>query len=408
MQDVPIFSSRPNRWNSGADGKVRMIEGCKAPKVIGAFFMDKDKIMKRALALAARAAGRVSPNPMVGAVIFKGSKIISEGYHHYFGADHAEIDALKKAGKKADGASMAVNLEPCSHSGKTPPCVESIAGYGIKEVFAGMRDPNPLVAGKGFAYLRRHGIKVKSGIAKDDCAFLNRAFISVHSRKRPWIVLKEGLSLDGRIASYTGNSKWITNPKARLFAHRLRYESDMVMAGAGTFRKDGPSLLPYLIKAKRHPLGYPARCVVTKSGLLNTCGKLVDRKSQLFIAYMTGKSSAESENSKSGCIKIYSENLDTLVQLFSKKGYNQILIEGGGSLAGSLFDAGLIDEVYFIYAPIVIGGKNAVAAVAGRGQALVKNAFAFTENRIMRLDDNFVFHGIRSGGLFREKGCLQE
>ncbi|MFH2084748.1 MAG: bifunctional diaminohydroxyphosphoribosylaminopyrimidine deaminase/5-amino-6-(5-phosphoribosylamino)uracil reductase RibD, partial [Candidatus Omnitrophota bacterium] len=374
-----------------------MIEGCKAPKVIGAFFMDKDKIMKRALALAARAAGRVSPNPMVGAVIFKGSKIISEGYHHYFGGDHAEIDALKKAGKKAGGASMAVNLEPCSHSGKTPPCVESIAGYGIKEVFAGMRDPNPLVAGKGFAYLRRHGIKVKSGIAKDDCAFLNRAFVSVHSRKRPWIVLKEGLSLDGRIASYTGNSKWITNPKARLFAHRLRYESDMVMAGAGTFRKDSPSLLPYLIRAKRHPLGFPARCVVTKSGLFKTCGKLVDSESPFFIAHMAVKSPAKAESSKSGYERIYSKNLNNLVELFAEKGYNQILIEGGGGLAGSLFDAGLIDEIYFIYAPIVIGGKNAVAAVAGKGQGLVKNAIEFSENRIFALDDNFVFHGIRPG-----------
>jgi len=368
--------------------------------------MDKDKVMKRAIALAARGAGRVSPNPMVGAVIFKGSKIISEGYHHYFGGSHAEIDALGKAGKKAAGAGMAVNLEPCSHFGKTPPCVESIVKAGIKEVLVGMRDPNPLVSGKGLAYLRRNGVKVQSGILKNDCAFLNRAFVSVHVRKRPWIVLKEGLSLDGRIASHTGNSKWITNPKARLFAHKLRYESDMVMAGAATFRKDRPSLLPYLIKAERHPLGYPARCVVTKSGLLKTCGKLVDSQSHMFVAYMAGKSSVDAEKSKSGCTKIYFKNLNKLVEVFSQKGYNQILIEGGGGLAGSLFDEGLIDEIYFIYAPIVIGGTEAVAAVAGKGKALVKNAFEFSENRIFALDNNFVFHGIRSGGIFKEKGCL--
>ncbi len=363
--------------------------------------------MNLALALASRGAGMVSPNPMVGAVIFKGSKIISRGYHHCFGGPHAEIEALGKAGKKAAGAGMVVNLEPCSHFGKTPPCVESIVKAGIKEVLVGMRDPNPLVAGKGLSYLRRKGVKVKSGILKNECAFLNRAFVSGHIRRRPWIVLKEGLSLDGRIASYTGNSKWITNPKARLFAHRLRYESDMVMAGAATFRKDRPSLLPYLIKAKRHPLGYPARCVVTKSGLLNTCGKLVDKKAGLIIAYMAGKNSAEPEISKSGCTKIYSQNLNKLVQLFSEKGYGQILIEGGGGLAGSLFDAGLIDEIYFIYAPIVIGGTKAVAAVAGRGQALVKNAFEFTENRIFSLDNNFVFHGVRGSGIFKEKGCLR-
>lgn len=385
-----------------------MIEGCEAPKVIGAFFMDKEKLMKRVLALASRGAGRVSPNPMVGAVIFKGSKIISEGYHHYFGGAHAEADALKRAGKKAAGASMAVNLEPCAHSGKTPPCVESIVKSGIKEVIAGMRDPNPLVSGKGLTYLRRQGVKVKTGVLKDDCAFLNRAFISVHTRKRPWIVLKEGLSLDGRIASYTGNSKWITNPRARRFAHRLRYESDMIMAGAGTFRKDRPSLLPYLIKAKRHPLGYPSRCIVTGSALLKTCGQLVDSKSPFFIAHMAIKSPAEAENSKSGYERIYSKNLNNLLELFAEKGYNQILIEGGGGLAGSLFDAGLIDEIYFIYAPIIIGGKDAVAAVAGKGRRLVKNAFEFSEKRIFTLDDNFVFHGIRGDGLFREKGCLRE
>jgi len=380
-----------------------MIEGWQAPKVTGAFFMDKEKIMERALALARRGAGRVSPNPMVGAVIFKGATIISEGCHHYFGGDHAELDALKKAGKRAEGASMAVNLEPCSHSGKTPPCVESIVRYGIKEVLAGGRDPNPLVAGKGFAYLRCHGVRVQSGIMKEACAFLNRAFISVHSRKRPWVVLKEGLSLDGRIASYTGNSKWITNPKARLFAHRLRYESDMVMAGAGTFRKDRPSLLPYLIKAARHPLGYPARCVVSKSGLFKTCGKLVDSESPFFIAHIAVKRPASAENSKSGHERIYSKNLNNLLEFFAEKGYNQILIECGGGLAGSLFDAGLVDEIYFIYAPIVIGGKNAVAAVAGRGQELVKNAVVFSENRIFALDDNFVFHGIRTTGK-RKKG----
>jgi len=352
--------------------------------------------MVRALLLAEKGRGRVSPNPMVGAVIYNNGGIISEGYHEYFGGSHAEINAIKRAKKSVKGARMVLNLEPCVHQGKTPPCVPEIVKAGIKEVTIGMKDPNPLVKGRGIKYLTSRGIKVKTGVLGKECRFLNRAFVSSFERKRPWVVLKEGLSLDGKIASKTGNSKWITNEKSRIFAHLLRYGSDVVMAGAQTLRIDKPSLKPYLLNKKPHPLGFPARCVLTHSGRIGGCAQSVDNSEALIIA-TDNKNAAKKYLSTTGKASVICfKSINNLLEQLCIKGYNSVLLEGGGKLAGSFFDADLIDEVYFIFAPVVIGGERAVSAVAGEGCRFVKEAVSFKKWEVLDADGNFIFHGLRN------------
>jgi len=358
--------------------------------------MDKEKLMKKAIALAEKGTGRVSPNPLVGAVIYKNGRMVSRGYHHYFGGIHAEIDAIKKSKVSLKGSVMVLNLEPCVHYGKTPPCAPEIVRAGIKKVIIGMKDPNPLVSGKGVRYLRSHKVEVEVGVCREECRELNRGFVSAFERKRPWVMLKEGISLDGKIATRTGDSKWITNKKARVFGHILRYASDMVLAGGRTQRHDRPTLMPYLLNKKRHPLGRPAKCIITHTGRIAACSKPVDNSQPVFIA--TDSKSRIKLPAAMGVKPeiIRFKNLKYLLQKILKRDYHTILIEGGGILAGSFFDAGLIDEVFFIFAPFVLGGKNAVSAVSGMGKALVKQAVVFKRWEILGADDNFIFHGLRA------------
>ncbi|MCD6412734.1 MAG: bifunctional diaminohydroxyphosphoribosylaminopyrimidine deaminase/5-amino-6-(5-phosphoribosylamino)uracil reductase RibD [Elusimicrobia bacterium] len=357
--------------------------------------MDKLKLMRTAISLALRGEGRVSPNPMVGAVIYKNGKIVSRGWHHFFGAPHAEIDAIKKAKAPLNGSFMFVNLEPCCHWGKTPPCAPQIAAAGIKKVFVASRDPNPFVNGRGINYLRRKGVSVEVGIASDEARFINRGYFSVFERKKPWVILKEGVSLDGKIATKTGDSKWITGKTARIFAHYLRYVSDIIVVGGRTNRIDKPRLTPYLWMGKTHPLGYPARCVVTKKMPKPGCLENVDNSNRLIFA-VSGKRPVKSGIKNSANFEIIRfSNLNNLLGQLARKGYNKVLLEGGGELAGSFFDEGLVDEIFFIYAPVVIGGKKAVSAVSGAGISVLKKAASFKNGSISRIEDNFVFHGLR-------------
>jgi len=357
--------------------------------------MDKEKLMRRAIGLAAKGTGRVSPNPMVGAVICKGNRIISQGYHHYFGSIHAEIDAMKKSKVALKGSTMVLNLEPCCHHGKTPPCAPGIVKAGIKKVIIGMKDPNPLVSGKGIRYLKTHRVEVEVGVCGKECRSLNRGFVSAFERKRPWVVLKEGVSLDGKIATRTGDSKWITNKEGRAFGHGLRYASDMVMVGGKTQRYDNPSLLPYLLDKKQHPLGRPAKCIITHTGKIAGCSKPVDKSAPFFIATDSKNRLNLPVVMREKAMIIRFKHLKNLLQEIAEKTYHTVLIEGGGELAGSFFDEDIIDEVFFIFAPVVLGGKNAVSAVSGRGKDLVKKAVTFKRWEILQAGDNFIFHGLK-------------
>src|SRR5580698_9449657 len=200
------------------------------------------EFMNRAWELALKGWGRTSPNPMVGAVIIKSGKIIAEGYHHYCGGDHAEIDALKKAGSKARGASMYVTLEPCGHSGRTPPCTQAILKAGIKKVIVGALDPNKLNNGKSLKFLRQHGIEVEQGLLADELRHMNEVFNCWITTGRPFVTAKIAQTIDGKIATLKGESKWITSSFARDYAHRLRFGFDAILVGINTVIKDDPKL----------------------------------------------------------------------------------------------------------------------------------------------------------------------
>lgn len=201
-----------------------------------------ERYLRLACRLARKAAGRTSPNPMVGAVLVRGTKIVGTGYHHYAGGPHAEINALKQAGAKARGATLYITLEPCSHQGRTPPCTGALIAAGIREVVAGMKDPNPLVAGRGFQQLRRAGIKVRSGLCQEESAQLIEAFAKFITKRLPFVTVKLAVTLDGKIATASGDAHWISAERSRALVHRWRNEMDAVLVGAGTVRADDPVL----------------------------------------------------------------------------------------------------------------------------------------------------------------------
>lgn len=329
--------------------------------------------MKRAIKLAKRTMGRTSPNPLVGAVVVKDGKIISQGYHKRAGMPHAEIEALKAAGERARGADLYVNLEPCNHFGRTPPCTQAIIEAGVSRVFIGMPDPNPNVKGGGIEYLKAHGIKVEVGILEDECRRLNEVFIKYVTSGMPFTILKLAASLDGKIALANGESKWITNEKSRKFAHRLRNRVDAVLVGIGTVLKDDPRLTARLIGAKN-----PIRIVLDTYLRIPLSAKVLnpDLPAKTFIA--TGPE--VSEVSKDKIKKIEEKgayvmeiglkndlmDLKELLWKLAEREITSILIEGGSSVATSFLKEKLVDKFYFFYAPKIIGGHYSIPMIGGR------------------------------------------
>src|SRR3990167_17838 len=245
---------------------------------------DKEYYMGIAILLARKGIGWTSPNPAVGAVIVKGGKIIGKGYHKRIGLCHAEINALKEAGARTNGGEMYVTLEPCNHFGKTPPCTDAIIKAGIKKVFVGMKDPNPLVSGKGIKRLLNAGIKVETGMLEEKCRYINEPYIKYMKTRAPFVTLKLASTLDGKIASAAGDSKWITGEAARRFAHRMRAEADAVMVGIGTVLKDNPELTTRLVKGKD-----PVRIVVDSKLRIPVNARVLNKKRGSIIIATTKK-----------------------------------------------------------------------------------------------------------------------
>jgi diaminohydroxyphosphoribosylaminopyrimidine deaminase/5-amino-6-(5-phosphoribosylamino)uracil reductase len=292
--------------------------------------------MSRALQLAAKGRGWVHPNPMVGCVLVRGGKLIAEGYHHAYGQDHAEVDALKKAGRRARGATLYVNLEPCAHFGKTPPCMIAVAGAGIRKVVAAMRDPNPQVSGKGFAYLRKHGVRVEVGLMEAEAQELNRAFIKRITKGLPYVTLKVASSLDGRSATVTGESKWITGEPARRAGHRLRAPVDAIAVGAQTVINDNPSL-------SAHGMGRdPIRMVLTGR-------RAIPKRMAIF----KGASPAWVLKNTRGPLALKRSLKD-----LAARGVTHLLVEGGLTLQRSFLEAGCVDEVVWFISPMIIGSQK--------------------------------------------------
>ncbi|MFA4989672.1 MAG: bifunctional diaminohydroxyphosphoribosylaminopyrimidine deaminase/5-amino-6-(5-phosphoribosylamino)uracil reductase RibD [Candidatus Omnitrophota bacterium] len=352
--------------------------------------------MNLALKLALKGRGKTSPNPLVGALVVKNNRIVGRGFHGQAGLSHAEVIALDEAQDLAEGATLYVTLEPCSHFGRTPPCVARVIKSGVKEVIVGMIDPNPLSNGKGIEILKQNKIKVKVGFSEDKLRQLNEVFIKYITRKIPFITVKVAESLDGRIATRTGDSKWITSDKSRGFAHRLRADFDAIMVGVNTVLRDNPKLDAWL--SKRHPV----KIVVDSQ--LSTPGKasIFSGSSPVIIATLATRSGQETENRailahKAKILEIKEKagqvNLKDLMKKLAGLGITSILVEGGGMLIGSLFDEGLVDKIMFFISPKIIGGKDAISSVMGQGIARIERAAKLKNMSFRRFGEDFLIEG---------------
>jgi diaminohydroxyphosphoribosylaminopyrimidine deaminase/5-amino-6-(5-phosphoribosylamino)uracil reductase len=336
-----------------------------------------ERFMRRALALARRGLGKTSPNPAVGAVLVRKGCVVGEGWHQKAGGPHAEVFALR--GVNAHGATLYVTLEPCSTSGRTPPCTEAIIAAGVKRVVVAARDPNPKHNGHGLKVLRAAGIRVEAGLLAEEAAGMNEGFSKWITTGIPLVIAKAGMSLDGKIATRTGDAKWITGEAARREGHRLRARVDAILVGTNTVVRDDPAL------TVRHGVRgqQPWRVVIDARGRVSRTAKIfTDAQRRRTLVLTTCLSSAAWRRYLSGkgveaiVLPHMKGRLDlrTAMKALGKRDITSVLVEGGGELLGSLFDARLVDKVALFYAPIVIGGRGAVAAVAGEGVAGVGNA----------------------------------
>ena len=350
--------------------------------------------MKRALSLAERGRGLTGTNPMVGAVLVKDGEIIGEGWHHGFGDDHAEVNCLKNAISSPAGATIYVNLEPCSHYGKTPPCVKTIMNAGIARVVIGTLDPNPRVAGRGVHILEQAGIEVVVGVLEEECSKLNRAFFSSILKRRPYITAKYATTIDGKIATSTGESQWITGEEARMDGHILRGQVDGIMVGTGTVLADDPKL------SNRSGEGVqPTRIILDRRGIIESNANVYDG-SQKTIVYTSDMDEEKEEVLASrGVIVVRINSIDgklplqeVLADLYETKFIGHVLIEGGGRLHGSLIDEGLVDEFVLYLAPTIFGGGK--SAIEGEGIEALKDRKDFEIMNVERLGDDLCIRGV--------------
>lgn len=341
--------------------------------------------MERALELAAMARGRTSPNPLVGAVVVRDGEIVGEGYHQKAGTPHAEIHALRQAGEKAKNAVLYVTLEPCCHYGRTPPCTDAIIRAGIKKVVVATKDPNPLVAGKGIQALKDAGIEVSLGMLEAKARGLNEAYFKYIVERRPFVTLKAAMTLDGKIATSNGDSRWITGAEARACVHRLRAENDAIMVGIGTVLADDPLLTVRLPGEDKKPL----RLVVDSGLRIPLTSRLVRtaREVPTAVAAVKGRCQVEKKEKlvsagvevwelpeEDGAVSLYS-----LLDELGKRDVVSVLLEGGSTLNASALAAGIIDKFIFFYAPKIIGGKSAPGLFGGTGINLLKDAVEVAE-----------------------------
>lgn len=355
--------------------------------------------MKRAIAIAQKGEGFVNPNPLVGAVILKDEKIVGEGYHAYYGGPHAEVNAINQAGEKARGAIMYVTLEPCNHYGKTPPCTEAIIAAGISKVIVGMLDPNELVAGKGILRLREAGIQVEVGCLEEEIAEQNRFFLKHIKKKKPYVIMKYAASLDGKIATVTGESKWITGEEARFAGHQIRQEVAGIVVGVNTVIKDDPMLN---VRLEKEQLSHPIRIILDSSGRTPMDSQIIRtaRGIKTIIASTENmdkdkRNSYEAEGVEVLSLPCINQHVDlqALMNEIGKRGINSLLIEGGGTLHESALKAGIVDEVVTFLAPKLIGGKDALTAVEGEGFTKLSDATLLEHMEVKVLGQDLMIKG---------------
>jgi len=352
--------------------------------------------MKLAMNLALKVKGLTSPNPMVGALVVKNGRIIGRGYHEKAGLAHAELAALDEAGKDSRGAVLYVTLEPCAHFGRTPPCVDRIIQSRVKEVIIGMVDPNPLNNGKGIQILKNHKIKVEVGFLEDELKALNAPFIKYITKRMPYITVKIAQSLDGKIATRTGESKWITSEKSRNFCHRLRQYYDAVIVGVNTVRRDNPKLNAWF--ARKQPL----KIVIDSQLSTPQDANIFANGGKVIIVTISIRSGQETENrnilaQKARILEVKEKfgqiNLKDMFKKLAQMEITNVFVEGGGTLIGSLFDEGLVDKVLFFISPKIIGGKEAVSSVIGKGISRLNSAVNIKNLKLRKFGEDILVEG---------------
>jgi diaminohydroxyphosphoribosylaminopyrimidine deaminase/5-amino-6-(5-phosphoribosylamino)uracil reductase len=354
---------------------------------------DDEQWMKQALRLAEKGWGRTSPNPLVGAVLVKNGNVVGKGYHAKAGEAHAEIVALQQAKEEARGAVLYLNLEPCTHHGKTPPCAPQIIQSNIKRVVIGMEDPNPLVKGKGMEMLKRAGLEVKVGILEKECQRLNEAFSKFILRKEPFVILKVAATLDGKMATRNGDSKWISGEASRHLVHRWRDRVDGVLVGIGTVLKDDPMLTARIRKGRD-----PYRIVLDSRLKIPEEAKVIGTSPSKTIIASTEKAPKDKIekleqkgvqilllDSKQGKI-----NLKSCLSKLGEIGMMSLMVEGGSQVNGSFLDEGLIDKLFLFLSPKIMGDPQALGIFGGKGVSSVQEAIVLKEIMTRKIGEDIL------------------
>lgn len=366
--------------------------------------------MKKALELALGGWGTTNPNPLVGAVIVKDGWIIGEGFHEKAGAEHAEIMAIKNCSQDLKGASLYVNLEPCAHFGRTPPCVNSIIESGLSEVIIGMKDPNPLVAGKGISALEQAGIKVVQGVLEEESKKLNEIFVKYITEKRPFVIMKMAMSLDGKICTHTGESKWISCEESRKYVHNLRKRAAAVMVGTNTVMKDNPRLTARLDGAKN-----PFRIILDRKGRIPLESNVFsnDRKTIMVVSEGADPERIKALEEKASKVITLRENdsgfdLDELMEKLYSLKIDSILLEGGGNLNFSALKSGIVDKVIIFIAPVLLGGKDSLTPVEGQGYDSIAEALRLKNISTRLIGNDIMIEGYTklTYNTEKEEGCV--
>ncbi|HEY9062505.1 MAG TPA: bifunctional diaminohydroxyphosphoribosylaminopyrimidine deaminase/5-amino-6-(5-phosphoribosylamino)uracil reductase RibD [Pseudobacteroides sp.] len=371
-----------------------------------------EKYMMKAMELAKGGSGKTNPNPLVGAVVVKDGEIVAEGFHEVLGCAHAEAAAIYNARGDISGGTMYVNLEPCSHFGRTPPCANAIVQAGIKEVVVAMEDPNPKVSGRGIGILKDAGINVITGVLEKNAKKLNEIFIKYITKKQPFVIMKTAMTLDGKIAAATGDSKWITGEKSRQYVHLIRNRVASIMVGINTVLKDDPSLTTRL---EGETGADSVRVIVDSTGKIPEKSRVlnVDSDKGVILA-TTSKIPKEKEEAliKKGVTIIKADKMEngtvTGVDLAKLMGelykleIDSILLEGGGTLNSSALQYGIVDKVMSFISPKIIGGANAPTPVEGQGRRYMKDAVSLEEVSLERFDDDILIEGYVKSNVYRD------
>ncbi|MBC2714160.1 MAG: bifunctional diaminohydroxyphosphoribosylaminopyrimidine deaminase/5-amino-6-(5-phosphoribosylamino)uracil reductase RibD [Desulfobacteraceae bacterium] len=361
--------------------------------------MNDRHFMKIALELAARGKGYTSPNPVVGAVVVKDGKIVGKGWHEKIGGPHAEVNAIDDAGDLTAGSTIYVTLEPCNHQGRTPPCTRKILAANIKHVVMAMKDPNPDVSGGGSDFLIQNGISVESGVCEAEARRLNESFIKYIHTKRPFVMLKCAATLDGRIATRTGDSKWVTGESSRKYVHELRHEMDAIMVGVNTVKADNPSLTTRLEDKKGAD---PIRIVLDTKLSIPENSKLLQSPPGSDTLIITGnsKSSPKRDNLEKPGVKVIDAamkdgriDLDALMNQLGEMGITSILVEGGAQVAASALQAKIVDKVNFFYAPKILGGDDGIPMCSGTGPELMADSIPVRNTSVRQFGNDIMIEG---------------